>query len=313
MAWMRYDLPEPGNPYYNNSAGGGFSKCITAPLRRPEDRLNVLPNCVGAAWGAFNETYVMNTGKPAGFYYHERGNGGDIYDACKNAGYDVLPPSAKPPEGGMISWSNSNAGHVAYICKVHNNDKITVINSDYNGAWYWELKDYYRGNGNWGYNGVCNGFVINPGVNETPSLIPPTIESVSQLNKSSIIIKGDMKGISGITERVDVYIKYNSNSVSSSDYDIKTSATGSFNITVDKPYSASSVAVILIQINNDGSTSKSNIYTRALIASFPYINVKYNGTMEQGLPYIYVKGNWKAGVPYIYTNGKWIEIYNDKV
>lgn len=49
----RMTKPEKGNPYYNTKANGGYSAAIKG---KPEDAdCDVLSNCVGYAYGRFNE------------------------------------------------------------------------------------------------------------------------------------------------------------------------------------------------------------------------------------------------------------------
>ena len=60
----RLSAPESNNPYYNTRAKGGYSTAIIgnantkgsdSSVRKGDSGKNVLPNCVGYAYGRFNE------------------------------------------------------------------------------------------------------------------------------------------------------------------------------------------------------------------------------------------------------------------
>ena len=51
MGINQIEKPKAGDVFFNNAAGGGISTCITCG----EPGLNVLPNCVGGAVGAYNK------------------------------------------------------------------------------------------------------------------------------------------------------------------------------------------------------------------------------------------------------------------
>lgn len=164
------------NKYYNNS-GSGISTCITG--RPTRSGANVLCNCVGLAWGAYNETWNKCDSTHTGFR-RVNGNADLIIDnASKDSFFKdyVLPVTAKPPEGGLIVWADQ---HVAYIAKVHSNDSITIIQSGYDyGPWTeannagtgWcnDTRTISRNTGGtncWYYHDGCGcyGFLANPGV-----------------------------------------------------------------------------------------------------------------------------------------------------
>ena len=119
-----------------------------------------------------------------------------------------------------------------------------------------------------------------------------------------------INGLSNGTGQVTLYIKWNSNTVSQSNYDITvTTSNSNFSIQVSKPRRASSVAVLPVR----GSSIGQPFVKENLPVSIPCINVYNNNKFVQSIPYVYTNGQWREAVPYVYTNGQWREIYNDKV
>ena len=320
MAWTRTERAEYGNPYYNNSSSGispAYSTCITGYPTVPG--LNVLCNCTGLANGAFNETYVMNTGKPAKQYYAFHSNANRFIELAEGFGIETRPASGLPPLGGMVVWGGT-ANHVAYISAVIDENTITIHQSGWDTpAWEWDIRNVTRnqnGTNMWGYRGTCLGFVVNPGITEEPGPdpadYPPVISSITQTSFTNITISGSVNGVSGITTGGRVYVNYDSSTVSTSNYDNVVTVSGNFNINVNKPREASRVSVLLVQLNNTGTNINSSIQTVTLVASIPCINVYNSNKMKQSIPYVYTGGQWRTCVPYVYTGGQWREIYNNK-
>ena len=327
MAWIRETMPESGNKYYNTTSNGGYSNCIVGYASGYEDGypgLNVLPNCVGQAWGAFNETWYHNdpTNHPLGKFTRPYGDANTNITGAKNLGLETLSASATPPLGGLIVWGGS-ANHVAYIKEVKDKDTIVVSQSGYNTAsWVWIERTYTRNqNGKtngWGYHSTdssatCLGFIVNPGVKDKPVYTPPVINSVAQLDATTVQITGVMNGVSGITTSVDLYIKWNSSTASVSNYDLKKSCSGSFSVTITKPRLASSIAILPVQINTTGVSIDGSIKVSTLTRSISCFNVCKDSKMRQGIPYIFMGNQWRTGIIYIYTNGEWKAIYNNEI
>lgn len=143
MALVRMSKPEPGNPYYNRG-NGGVSTCILGNTdnyfykgRLPG--LNVLPNCVGFAAGAYNETFnsVVNpNGKPR-FYFSLNSNACRFLELARNmsaCGYSlknyILGPEATPTVGGIMVWGPT-PGHVAYVYRVIDADHVCTLESNW--------------------------------------------------------------------------------------------------------------------------------------------------------------------------------------
>ena len=315
MPWIRTEQPEYGNPFYNTSSAGGVSGCIQPPGQIAEYGLNVLPNCVGLANGAFNETYYMNTeGATIRQRYRFTNDPPTMFNVAKNTvdGDLTLPASSNPypPLGGLICWdyeANETNAHVAYISEVISEDEIITQDSTYGRSdLYWYPRHRYRQN-NWNDDREFLGFIWNPAIGQgpQPTTEPPQITSITQLSSTSIQIQGDMKESSANSY---LYLSWNSNIVSETDYDLKITINDiTFTILVVKPRSANLVAVLPVRDSEVGQ-----VYTQVLTESIPCINICRENVMEQGIPYIYTGGSWKPCVPNLYTNSKWNAIYANK-
>ena len=154
------------NPYYNTTAAGGKSRCAVGNPKRTG--ANVLCNCVGFAWGAYNETWNKFDSSHTDFIF-ENGNGNQILDnIIKNDTMlkpFILKPSQRPPKGGLIMWGGKrhsfrdsdndgdkewvvkNVNHVAFIVDVKSNDEIVIAQAGYNTpGWSVDRGEYFECN-----------------------------------------------------------------------------------------------------------------------------------------------------------------------
>lgn len=146
--WTRTSKPEKNNKYYNitksraQSEGVtnilsyyGISGCIAGKsptTKGPIDGWSALYNCVGGAWGAFNETWALNApdNGPPGGWHSQAVNAHQTLDYCDAdpilAQYVVRlanlknPNSYIPPLGGLIVWSKQ---HIGYVSETNYNNK----------------------------------------------------------------------------------------------------------------------------------------------------------------------------------------------
>lgn len=158
----RTTKPEAGNKYYITKGRGGYSDAIQGKPTDPD--CNVLSNCVGYAYGRFNEI------------------GG--YGCCKylrpvNAENFIqyaggLEIGQTPKLGACMVWkkgatlSNSDgAGHVAIVEKIISSTQIVTSESGWNSKAFW-TKTRNKGNGNWGAGSGYTflGFIYNPAVSD---------------------------------------------------------------------------------------------------------------------------------------------------
>ena len=157
----RLTRPEAGNKYYITKGRGGYSDAIRG---KPTDTLcDVLSNCVGYAYGRFNEI------------------GG--YGCCKylrpvNAENFIqyatgLTVGQIPKLGACMVWrkgatlnGSDGAGHVAIVEKIISASEIVTSESGYGSTTPFWTKDRKKGNGNWGAGSAYTflGFIYNPAV-----------------------------------------------------------------------------------------------------------------------------------------------------
>ena len=308
------------NPFYNTTGTGGYSTCIVGSPSRAG--ANTLCNCVGLAWGAFNESWQKGSPQTYTKFTRSTGDAETIIDKASSVGLSTLPVSSTPPVGGLIVWGGT-ANHVAYISEVHSSDSITIIQSGYdtpswtlrnnaNTGWVCDSRVVTRnqkGTNVWGYRGTCLGFVINPGIS-TITVTKPSISLIQQTSATTIRVQGS-KGTTANYQSTKIYVKWNSSSVSSTNYDLMQTVTTDFVLNFSKPREATSVSILPVTYTTSSSIIGA-VKIQQLTASIPCINVCKGSTMLQGIPYIFTQGQWKKGVPTLFTGGKWYTIYNDK-
>lgn len=157
---MRTAKPEAGNKYYITKAKGGYSNAIQG---KPVDpNCDVLSNCVGYAYGRFNEI--------GGYGYCKYLSPVNAENFMQYKG--SLKTGQTPQVGACMVWkkgatlSNSDgAGHVAIVEKVISPTQIITSESAYGGsAFYTQTRN--KGTGNWGMGNTYTflGFIYNPAV-----------------------------------------------------------------------------------------------------------------------------------------------------
>ncbi len=152
----RLEKPEAGNKYYIRKANGGYSDAI---LGKPTDKdCNVLANCVGYAYGRFNEIGEWGECK-----YLAPVNAEDFMQykgPCETG--------MTPRIGACMVWSRGKlgnpadgVGHLAMVERVISDSEVVTSESDYNGVVF-TTNIRKKGDGNWGYGGEFQGFIYNP-------------------------------------------------------------------------------------------------------------------------------------------------------
>lgn len=156
----RMTKPENGNPYYNTKGNGGYSIAIKG---KPTDNgCDVLSNCVGYAYGRFNEIggygsckYLSPT-NAENFIQHAGG----------------LEVGQTPKLGACMVWQKGNtlsgsdgAGHVAIVEKIISDTEVITSESGWNSSAFW-TQTRKKGDSNWGQNSTYEflGFIYNPAV-----------------------------------------------------------------------------------------------------------------------------------------------------
>lgn len=156
----RTTKPEAGNKYYITKSNGGWSDAIKGS---PTDaNCDVLPNCVGYAYGRFNEIGGY------GYCKYLRPVNAENFMQYKGS----LEVGQTPKVGACMVWQKGNtlsnsdgAGHVAIVEKVVSSTQIITSESAYGGpAFYTQTRN--KDTGNWGMGSAYTflGFIYNPAV-----------------------------------------------------------------------------------------------------------------------------------------------------
>lgn len=165
---MRTTRPEAGNKYYITRANGGYSYAIKG---NPTDsKCDVLSNCVGYAYGRFNEIGNWGYCKYLSPVNAER------FMEYNNTG---IPVGQVPKLGACMVWQggatkkgNDGVGHVAIVEKVISPTEIITSESGWgskNPFWNATRK---KGNGNWGAGAGYKflGFIYNPAIKDSDTV-----------------------------------------------------------------------------------------------------------------------------------------------
>ena len=155
----RLTRPEAGNPYYNTKAKGGYSDAIEG--NQTDAGCNVLRNCVGYAYGRFNEIVG------AGCMKYLRPTNAENF--LQNAGN--LETGLEPRVGAVMVWrkgatlsGSDGAGHVAVVEQVLSSTKVVTSESGWSAKSAFWTQTRSKGSGNWGQGTGYTflGFIYNP-------------------------------------------------------------------------------------------------------------------------------------------------------
>lgn len=177
---MRTTKPTKSNKYYIRKASGGYSNAIKG---NPTDSAcDVLSNCVGYAYGRFNEI--------GGYGYCK-------YLAPVNAENFMqykgsLQTGMTPKVGAVMVWhgAGDHAGHVAVVEKVIDNNTVYTSESSWGGSAFFNATRS-NSNGRWGLGTTYTflGFIYNPAVKDEP--VKPATPSKSVEDVAREVIRGD--------------------------------------------------------------------------------------------------------------------------
>ena len=161
---MRTTRPEAGNKYYITKNNGGYSYAIKG---NPTDKQNdVLSNCVGYAYGRFNEIGGYGYCKYLSPVNAER------FPQYNNTG---IPMGDTPKLGACMVWrggptlqSGDGVGHVAIVEKVISSTEVITSESGWGSKNPFWTATRKKGNGNWGAGSGYKflGFIYNPAVKD---------------------------------------------------------------------------------------------------------------------------------------------------
>ena len=177
---MRTTKPGAGNKYYIRKAQGGYSNAIYG---KPIDsECNVLSNCVGYAYGRFNEIGGYGYCK-----YLTQVNAENFIQYKGSCEVGMVPKV-----GACMVWEGKGdlAGHVAIVEKVYDNNHVYTSESGYGSKNPFWNSHRYNNNGRWGCNSNYKflGFIYNPAVKEEV-IEAPVRKSVDELARE--VIRGD--------------------------------------------------------------------------------------------------------------------------
>lgn len=182
----RLTRPEAGNKYYITRSKGGYSDAIPG---KPEDSAcNVLSNCVGYAFGRFNEIVG------AGSCRYLRPVNAELF--IQYAG--GLPVGQTPRLGACMVWrkgptlSNADgAGHVAIVEQIISPTQIVTSESGWGSKPFW-TQNRSKGSGNWGQGAGYTflGFIYNPAVVDTSESEKSPTDSASVPSTQAADISG---------------------------------------------------------------------------------------------------------------------------
>lgn len=346
--FIRTRLPEYGNPFYNTTWAGGVSSCILGNSGHSTGcgrfaGLNVLPNCVGMATGAFNETYhkTLYPGNKPKFYFHINGNAKTALSTASGISalkkYVVYDRKARPTLGSIMSWGTTRYGHVAYVYKIIDNNTVGTIESNYFSAPAVTIRTRSRHpNGTWTTSGGMTylGHVRNPAVDPDLTNMGDVPDSSEEAYVISITEKGNSLDDSGKIHveifaggfsvqgnvKITMYYTFGStkaeveslkldNAQYSVNCSVKEGATHTF-ILDDEP-SYKYIGIILKQEYTQKS-GKAVVKERPLFIKelevpefIPGGSIIGPNGPQIAVPYIFVNGIWRRAQPRIYLDGKW--------
>ena len=157
----RLTRPEAGNPYYIRKASGGYSDAIQGS---PKDQdCDVLSNCVGYAYGRFNEIGgwgYMKYLKPVNAENFIRYCGG------LEVGQTPRPGACMVWQKGVTLSGSDGAGHVAIVEKVLGPEEVLTSESAWGGEAFTTAIRRKGANGWWGQAYKFLGFIYNPAVTD---------------------------------------------------------------------------------------------------------------------------------------------------
>lgn len=193
---MRTTKPEAGNKYYITKANGGWSNAIQGSPR--DSDCDVLSNCVGYAYGRFNEIGGYGYCK-----YLSPVNAERFIQCC--GGLEV---GQTPRLGACMVWKKGatlsggdGAGHVAIVEKIYSSTQVMTSESAY-GSTAFYTKTRSKGTGNWGMGAGYEflGFIYNPAVKDTATT-ETTVKPTSSSSGETIYTVKSGDTLSGIAAK----------------------------------------------------------------------------------------------------------------
>lgn len=165
----RLTEPSKTDPYWIQVNSGGYNPCIYASGN------SVLPNCTGYVVGRFMEILGTTTCNLKSL------NGGEYWGYTS----DGYQRGQTPKLGAIACWSKiGGAGHVAIVEQINADGSIVVSESGWGCAkrfWTNTLSKGYK----YGASYVFQGFIYNPGAQNTQKIESFIKEAKSHINESN--------------------------------------------------------------------------------------------------------------------------------
>ncbi len=163
---MRTTKPEAGNKYYIRKASGGYSDAIKGYPTDPD--CDVLPNCVGYAYGRFNEIGGYGYCK---YLFPDNAENFMQYKGSCEVGQVPKVGACMVWQKGATLKGSDGAGHVAIVEKVISETEVYTSESGYGSAAFWNQIRRKGADGRWGAGAQYTflGFIYNPAVCEEPT------------------------------------------------------------------------------------------------------------------------------------------------
>lgn len=204
----RLKKPEAGNKYYITKSKGGYSSAIQGS---PTDKdCNVLANCVGYAYGRFNEIVGAGSCKylaptnAENFMQHKGG----------------LKTGMTPQVGACMVWQagatlsgSDGAGHVAIVEKVISPTEVITSESGWKARTPFWTQTRKKGSGNWGQSSNYKflGFIYNPApcCQETPvtESKPVTVPTNTRATGVAKLLSSSLRGTYTVTAQDGLHIR----------------------------------------------------------------------------------------------------------
>lgn len=178
---IRTSKPGAGNKYYITKAKGGYSAAIQG---KPTDKdCNVLSNCVGYAYGRFNE--IGGYGYCKYLWPTNAENFMQYKGSCETGMTPKVGACMVWQKGATLSGSDG-AGHVAIVEKVISSTEVMTSESGWNSSAFWN-QTRKKGSGNWGANSNYKflGFIYNPAVTEKDTKVEDTTAITSAVARDT--------------------------------------------------------------------------------------------------------------------------------
>lgn len=252
---MRTSKPGADNKYYIRKANGGYSNAIQGYPKDSE--CDVLSNCVGYAYGRFNEIGGYGCCKYLAPVNAE--NFIQYKGSCEVGQTPKLGACMVWQKGASLSGSDG-AGHVAIVEKVISDTEVYTSESGYGSKAFWNQTRKKGSDGKWGAGSGYTflGFIYNPAVKSDlpPSANDPFLSA--GIAVGDIVKVGENAVYYGSENKVPIWVRSKAWIVSSISSD---------RVVIDKSEDGKNMICSPIHIKyltlvkKDGTSEKASVFT----------------------------------------------------